>query len=466
MALRNLLDEQVGSPLSAGGWTISLGAMTLVGVVLGTMAARYPSELQGLIVVPLLIWGLVRAMRRSFEGNPQRAYLLQITEWGLVLRGAFVGVHLVVGLWFYGGGIDFVGAQDLASGLLGQVLDGSITFESLGTGQHGGLLGLGVGTLFTMALLTVIAVVTGPNLFAMFGGCVVLGMAGALLFLRAFQRAFPRAVGERFLAAALFLLPSVSFWSIFLGKDALAFFLMGSATYCLARLLQGPRFWSLVGLGVSLGLLLGVRPHMGIALGLGVAMALAWRPLRLTGPVVWLGPVMRLLLLVPIGVLAVAVGTTGLVGLGVQAVTVESLADLAYQQHLGFVTTEAASALPLAIESAEPAAVARFIPLGVATLLFRPFPWEAHNALAVVASLENMVLAGLILWRRRALLASLRSLHRQPFMLHTLIVFVVGSIALSFSWQLGVMARFRTMVLPYLLILLAGAEPRDAAERS
>jgi hypothetical protein len=29
-----------------------------------------------------------------------------------------------------------------------------------------------------------------------------------------------------------------------------------------------------------------------------------------------------------------------------------------------------------------------------------------------------------------------------------------------------VMARFRTMVLPYLLILLAGAEPRDAAERS
>ena len=443
----------------------TVGVIAAGAALIGTAAAHRPLELQGVVVVPLLLWGLVRIIHRTFAGDPEQRFFRQMALGGLLLRLLFVGVHLVIGLWFYRGEIDFVGSQELAVAVLEQVFRDPFGFESFATTEHGGLFGLGVGTLFTMILLGAIGLVTGPTLLGMFVGCAMLGTAGALLFLRAFQLTFPWSTGQRFLAGALFLLPSVGFWSIFLGKDAMVFFLMAAVTYCLARVLQHPRFWALVGLGLCLGLVIGVRPHMGIAVGLGVAVALAWRPLRLTGPTAFLRPALRLLLLLPFGAFALAVGTTGFVSIGVQAVTIEALAELAYQQHRGFVTTEAASALPLAIESGEPGAVARFIPLGVSTLLFRPFPWEAHNVLAVVASIENMVLAGLIVWRRRALLESFRSIPRGPFVLYTVIVFAMGSIALSFSWQLGTMARFRTMVLPYLLILLAGTgRPAGAAE--
>jgi hypothetical protein len=44
-----------------------------------------------------------------------------------------------------------------------------------------------------------------------------------------------------------------------------------------------------------------------------------------------------------------------------------------------------------------------------------------------------------------------------------LTVFAVGAVALSFNWNLGTLARHRTMVLPFLLILLAG--PPDASGR-
>jgi hypothetical protein len=215
-----------------------------------------------------------------------------------------------------------------------------------------------------------------------------------------------------------------------------------------------------VQLAASLALLVGVRPHMGVAASIGIALALGFQPLRQTGPAIFLWPLKRLALLAAVGVFGVVVITQGFVQVGLQAVTLEALAERAYTQQRGFVGTAAGSVLPPTIESGDPAEVAGAIPFGVFTLMFRPLPWEAHNVLAIVAAAENVFLLGLVLWRRRALLRSLRAVMSQPIMLYSLVVFLAGAITLSFNWNLGTLARHRTMVLPFFAILLAGPTPR------
>jgi hypothetical protein len=93
------------------------------------------------------------------------------------------------------------------------------------------------------------------------------------------------------------------------------------------------------------------------------------------------------------------------------------------------------------------------------TLLFRPFLWEAHNALAVVAGVENLVFMGLCAWRLPALARSLRMLVRSPFLVFVVVAFLMTTVALSFQWNLGATARLRTMALPFLFLLMADPTP-------
>ncbi len=426
---------------------------------LGLMAALRPLDVQGVIVVPFLVGAAIAVFRRGFGSFSNGAWLTRIATTGMLVRLGFVLVHLAVGFWFYRGEIDFIGWQRIVSDILGAYVQGhSLDFS--GTKSGGSLGDMGIGNLVSLVLLVLIGVVTGPTLLGMFPACAVLGALGAYLFRRAHQTTFPTMVENRFLPRALFLLPSVAFWSIFLGKDSLTFFLLGGVTYALARLLRKFRLRDLGGLAVSFLILVGVRPHVAIAVSVGLALALGFRPLDRRGHAGFLWPLKRLALLALVAGAGFVMASQGLWQIGLQELTLEALAERAYTQQRGFARTEAASALPQTMESAEPEDVIGSIPFGVFTLLFRPLPWEAHNVLAVVAAAENVFLMGLVLWRWRSLLASFRAAGSQPFMLYTLLALLAGAITLSFNWNLGTLARHRTMVLPYLLILLAGpAEP-------
>jgi hypothetical protein len=333
------------------------------------------------------------------------------------------------------------------------------------TKDYGGLANLGVGNLAALALLTVVAAVTGPSFLGMFPACAVLATIGAFLFLRAHQTVFPDTVEERFLPRALFLLPAAGFWATFLGKDSLAFFLLGCTTYALARLLIAPRVRHVVALGASVTLLMGVRPHMAVVVIMGTGLALAFQPLERRGPVGYLRPLKRVALVALLAVGAVYGATEGFYQAGVQDVTLEVIAERAYTQQRGFASMETGSALPATIQSSDPGEVARAIPFGVFTLLFRPLPWDAHNVLAVAAAAENVLLLGLVVWRWRSVLGSFAASVRQPFMLYTLVTLLAGAAGLSFNWNLGTLARHRTMVVPFLLIVLAGPPGRPREHR-
>jgi hypothetical protein len=117
--------------------------------------------------------------------------------------------------------------------------------------------------------------------------------------------------------------------------------------------------------------------------------------------------------------------------------------------------TAGGAALGQVMTQATPGAVAAFIPLGMTTLLFRPFLWEAHNAVAVVAGLENLFFLGLVIVRARSLCHAVLITRRQPLMVFVLVGFLLPALVLSFDWNLGASQRHRTMVMPFILMMLA-----------
>jgi hypothetical protein len=167
-----------------------------------------------------------------------------------------------------------------------------------------------------------------------------------------------------------------------------------------------------------------------------------------------------------VGVLAagaLVLSSSALATYSVETMTIEAIAERAWQQQRGFAETEAGSQLPLYLESKDPGAVAAFLPFGLFTLFFRPLPWEAHNALALLAAIENVFVLGLTIVRLPALVRNVAMAPRHPFIVFVGAALVMVSIPLTFQWNLGTMARMRTMSLPFLLFLLARS-PRSVPD--
>lgn len=432
-------------------------------VVVALLAAALPDAAIGIALAPIVVTGLTWLVARRVRAHTDVAFLQGPFWAGVVLRVLAVGAQLAIGFIFYRGRVDFVGYWHHAQQFVDRVVvDGrfDLLFDPAFIDSY-------FATRSTFVLAIVVALMmllVGPNIVALFLVGVPVSAAGAYLFYRAFEPLAPDAASRRRYALLLFLFPSLAFWSVFLGKDVWVFFLMGCTTLAMSRILHAVRVGPLLALGASLSIVTLLRPHIGGTLLLAVVAVLALRPLRVRGPALYLRPVLQ------IGVTAgllfgfTMVVASALSNIGVAALTVDALAERAFMAHTGFATTEGGSALPIVIDSRNPADVAAFIPLGVATLLFRPFVWEAHNAVALVAGLENLFLLGLVLWRLPSLWRGVSMTRRHPMAAFVVIAGLATSAVLAFDWNLGATQRHRTMVLPFLFMLLA--LPRGRAERA
>ena len=432
--------------------------MALGGAGVGLLAASVPLIMQAVLGALVLSLPVCRAVLRRARAQRDGVFLGTLVQWGLVLRALYVIAHLMVALWFYGGMTDLSTYMEYVTENHRQILEGTLTREAFAT-QGGQSIGNGI----TVAILVAIALVTGPTLWALFVVSAAVSLASAYLFLRAYQRLYPQAEGQRFLAITLFLLPAIGFWSTFAGKDFISLFLIAWASYAAAGLLTRVNTTDAVVLTVSGGIFILQRAQIAIPVVVGIAVALGLQQLRRREiPLVFK--------VAAVGAIAYAVTSAsieGLVAFGFREVSVDAVTERIESLHRGFANTPGATALAPALEDGSLTSILSFVPLGVFTLLFRPFLWEAHNVLAVASGLENLLLVALIVWRRRQLGQSLSSLLREPFLLYCALALVGAAAAMSFSWNLGTMTRHKTMVMPYLMILLAGTRnpangpPRD-----
>ncbi len=447
-------------------WLTSGPATTVIAVggavVMARLAAALPDAAMGIALAPIVVMGLTWLVARRVRAHTDVAFLQGPFWTGVVLRVLAVGAQLAIGFILYRGQVDFVGYWEHAQQFVDRVVvDGrfDLLFDSAFIDYY-----FGSRSMFILAIVVALMMlIVGPNIVALFLVGVPVSAAGAYLFYRAFESFAPDATSRRRYALMLFLFPSLAFWSVFLGKDVWVFFLMGCTTLAMSRVLHAIRIGRVLALGASLSMVTLLRPHVGGTLLLAVVAVLALRPLRVRGPALYLRPVLQ------IGVTAgllfgfTMVTASALANIGVSALTVDALAERAYLSHTGFAMTEGGAMLPIAIDSGNPADVAAFIPLGVMTMLFRPFVWEARNAMWVVAGLENLFLLGLVLWRLPSLWRGVVMTRRHPMAAFVIVAFLATSVVLAFDWNLGATQRHRTMVLPFLFMLLA--LPRGRAER-
>jgi hypothetical protein len=301
-------------------------------------------------------------------------------------------------------------------------------------------LGLGSGTSNVMAMAWVVAR-TIPESFH--GLKVVFSMIG-LVAVYLFFRAWSIASGTRDIRLLLLiaLTPSVLFWSSTLGKDPVALFAMALYAYGVVRAYVGDRGrlggigWATAGIVIALGIRLWLGPIMIAPLVVLVVARVKGRSWRVVTLAVWVALMGASVILVRKFFLREVV--TDVVGVASRISQSWAKGGSAQQLDLPLNSTRQFVA---------------FLPKGMVTALFRPFPGEVNNAFGMLAGMENaglLMLLVLAVWRTRW-----RELS-EPLVAWsvTLIAIWAAAYAVVSYQNLGTAVRFRLQILPVLLLLL------------
>lgn len=300
------------------------------------------------------------------------------------------------------------------------------------------------GTPFINLVTGLVYIVTKPTVL---GGFVVfswLSFLGLFLFYKAIVVGFPEADHRRY-AYLLFFLPSMLYWPSSIGKEAWISLGLGLASYGAALVLRHrPLGYPVAGLGLLATA--GPRPH--IAVLCTVALAAAYLLRRRAWADSTLGPVGKV-----VGIALVLAACLGVVSKAasffdldeVNAGTVSSVLDYTDRQ-----SGQGGSEF-------EPTRVKSPVELPNATLavLFRPWPWEANSAQALIASAEGALLLALAVGSLPRLARLPRFVVQVPYVAYATAYTTMFIVAFSSIGNFGILTRQRTQVLPMLLVFLA-----------
>lgn len=442
---------------------MAVGIVAL-GVIVGLLAGYNPSIVLGATLA--ILWGglFLRVFQTTVLARTASPRLRRLIEFGLAFRVPVVLAHLALGLIIMGGRVDFLGYFGNVERRGADLFTGEFLNWNLGDERD-------VGGILITYLFVPVYVFLGPSLFSLFLWSSLVGFLGGLFFLRAFEIEFGDGPDTAFLAKCLFFYPSVAFWSSLLGKDSWMFFFLGMTTYGLRRLLAEPRPRFAIVFAIGAGSVLLIRPPIGLALalaGVGAAVIASreWMS-HLRGAAAVLRPISVIVVacVIMVGSYAAVLGPLTRYGvMGESASPVEGLLELAVSRHVGLATDPdgAGSSIAVRIEDPTAAAALRYLPEALVTFLFRPFIFEAHNGLALLAALDSTVLMLVVLRRCRHLGAVFWMMWSRPLVLFAVIAFTLCSAGLAFESNFGAIVRHRIMVLPFLFILLA--IPRKTAK--
>jgi hypothetical protein len=281
-----------------------------------------------------------------------------------------------------------------------------------------------------------------PHTPSMLGGFFIfatLAFFGQLLFYSAFRRSLPGARLGIY-AFFIFFLPGLVFWPSSIGKESLMIFFLGLATYGLARSYSA---FSPTGLVLAGAGLLGagaIRPHVAALLAGAFAVAVALGRTERRPSIL-----LRRVVVLTVGLIVVwaALGTFG------DRYGVEATEDLdPFVSEVERRTQQGGSAV-----EGEAVLSPAALPSGAIRVLFRPLPYEAHNLQAMASAVESTLLLGFVIWKLPAILRRIRTI-RTPFVLMSAAYTVGFVIAFSAVFNLGILARQRAQVLPYLLAVV------------
>lgn len=305
------------------------------------------------------------------------------------------------------------------------------------------------GTEFLIRISALVTAAIGPSLRGEFLVFALLAFLGLYLMAAALRNSQPQPEAHLRCAAWLWLWPSLWFWPSSVGKEAVLMLAVGLAAYGYVGRGKAVAWLPFL---AGIGLAFCIRPHVAAALALAAVTAQ------------WIGSWERFTArrLIEV-VVAVVLAFVALTGMREQL----GLADADLEGVVEFVQYRAEQTLQGGSKVAPVPFGPQGVPIAFANVWMRPFPWDVHNATSAMAALELLVFWGAVWHRRRAVLFAVKRWRRHRLLRFgvPLLVLYTLMIGLTFA-NLGIIARQRVLVFPFMLLLLAAApDPAQAAER-
>jgi hypothetical protein len=298
------------------------------------------------------------------------------------------------------------------------------------------------GTGFIEIVTGAVYTVTGASKLAGFFVFAWFGFLGLYFFYRAFCIAFPDGDVRRY-GLLVFFLPSLLFWPSSIGKESWMMLTLGLMSYGVARILARKHF-GMVALILGAAGSAMVRPHVTLLVMVALFAAVLLRPSSKRS---LLGPVAKFAMLgiLALGVVGVASQMQSFFGVSVlDSGGGQQVLDRASQQ-----SDEGGSAF----EATRPSSPVSAVQAAVA-VIFRPWPYEAHNLQALLGSLEGVFLLGLTLMSLSRLASVPRAMLKRPYIAYALLYSLFFAYAFSSIGNFGILSRQRVQLYPLLVVVL------------
>lgn len=289
-----------------------------------------------------------------------------------------------------------------------------------------------VGTTAVVLLTKVLVHGLGFGVITCFLFFNILGSIGLLAFDGALKQATQyKSKFFKRLATIIVFLPSISFWSAAIGKDAISFMAMGLALWAALQLNK-----RIMLMFVAIVMMLIVRPHMAGMMIIALAMSVMFDKKS--------SPLKR----ISLGLVAIA-GAAAMVPFALEYAGVsdpsssEALMD--YVENRQSYNMEGGGGVDIANMS---------LPMQLFTYMFRPIIFEARSITALAAAIDNLILLYLFIVGVYALIKkrSQNFTENRKFMwVYVILAWVVLAMTTA---NLGIAIRQKWMFAPMLIFLL------------
>lgn len=302
----------------------------------------------------------------------------------------------------------------------------------------------GAGTRFVDVFTSFLFLPAIPTFLMAFFMFATLSFVGTVFFYLAFRRWFRDSKHLWLYALFVFFMPSLLFWPSAIGKDAIMVLGLGIAAYGAARVLEGDYARGAAFATPGLLLAAGVRAHVAVLVVAGVALALLLSRRR-PGSSAWLGRIVAL---------GVAITIVTVVGLtAAKNLKLDTSGD-GIDEFLA--ETERRTAQGGSVVTGSPVSSPVGFPEATLRVLFRPLPYEAGNPAAMLGAAESTLLLLVLIARFPHLARNFVRIRHSPYMVFAAVYTLGFIVAFSAIFNLGILARQRVQVLPFLLAMLVG----------
>ena len=286
----------------------------------------------------------------------------------------------------------------------------------------------------------VAALLIGDALPTAFIAFALVPLGGTYLFYRAFEVAFPN--GDRWLFGVLVaLLPSLLFWTSFVGKDSLIQIFIALTCFGFARVIVQTDLRAVLACAIGLFGVLLIRVHIAIMLAIAITF-----PFAVSRSRAGRANIVLKILLVPLltwGTYILIRNAQSMLGLpdNPSATVLDQEKAAALNSQIGGSAFNGGASLPVRISEAP-------------FLMFRPFPWEVHNLLGIASAVESLGWICLCWSRRREIWWTIRH-WRDPYISFLLVYAFVFVIMFAGAINnFGILLRQRIMLTPLALMVI------------